>query len=47
MNGFIGLGAGREALMEEARFKLTLEGKVEFISAEIWRRICQQEQETK
>ena len=33
--------------MEEARFKLTLEGKVEFISAEMRRRIFQQEQKAK
>ena len=34
----------RQALMEQARFKLVLEGKVEFISAEIRRKLFQQEQ---
>lgn len=33
--------------MEQARFKLALEGKVEFISAEIRRRLFQQEQRAK
>lgn len=33
--------------MQKARFKLTLEGKVEFISAEMRRRMFQQEQKAK
>lgn len=33
--------------MEQARFKLALEGKVELISAEIRRRLFQQEQKAK
>lgn len=33
--------------MEQARFKLALDGKVEFVSAEIRRKLFQQEQKAK